>query len=330
MNNGRNSMNTPIRLTLTAVLSVVVIASAATAQNFPEKAVRIVVPFPPGGGNDIISRTLAEDMTKTLGQQVLVDNKPGAGTVIGTDHVAKAAPDGYTILIASFAFAVNPSFLRKLPYDHPKAFAPISLIGRSPNIVIVPPDRPFKTMQELTAHARANPGKLSYGSFGNGTSGHFAPELYKLAAKVDILHVPYKGTGAAITDLLGGRLDMMFATLSGAGSHVRNGKLRPLAVTSAKRSPAYPDLPTIAETGIAGYEAQTWYGLLAPAGTPAPVITKLHGAIKKAAESEAFKKRSAADGLVVDVGDGAALAKLISEEEARWRRVVSDAKIRPD
>jgi tripartite-type tricarboxylate transporter receptor subunit TctC len=318
-------------LRLLAVGALALASALSTqAQGFPEKPVRIVVPFPPGGGNDIISRALAEDMSKNLGQQVLIDNKPGAGTVIGTDHVAKAAPDGYTILIASFAFAVNPSFLPKLPYDHPKAFAPITLIGRSPNIVIVPPDRPFKTMQEMTAHARANPGKLSYGSFGNGTSGHFAPELYKLAAKVDILHVPYKGTGQAITDLLGGRLDMMFATVSGGAAHVRSGKLRALAVTSAKRSPAYPDVPTIAESGVAGYEAQTWYGMLAPAGTPVPVIARLHAAIKAAAETEAFKTKAATDGLVVDIGEGPALAKLIAEEEARWRRVVTEAKIKPD
>ena len=323
-------MRDSLRSIFAAALSLATFATTAIAQTFPEKPVRIVVPFPPGGGNDIIARALAEQMGKELGQQVLIDNKPGAGTVIGTELVARAAPDGYTILIASFAFAVNPSFLPKLPYDHPKAFAPVTLIGRSPNIVIVPPDRPYKTMTELTAYARANPGKLNYGSFGNGTSGHFAPELYKLAAKVDILHVPYKGTGTAITDLLGGRLDMMFATVSGGATHVRSGKLRALAVTSAVRSPAYPDVPTIAESGVPGYEAQTWYGILAPAGTPAPVVARLHGAIKNAAETELFKTRSESDGLLVNIGDGPALGKLIAEEEARWRRVVNEAKIKPD
>jgi tripartite-type tricarboxylate transporter receptor subunit TctC len=317
-----------------AALATLALALAATppagAQTFPEKPVRIVVPFPPGGGNDIIVRAMVEDMGKSLGQQVLVDNKPGAGTVIGTDHVAKAAPDGYTILIASFAFAVNPSLLPKLPYDHPKAFTPITLIGRSPNIVIVPPDRPFKTMTEMTAHARANPGKLSYGSFGNGTSGHLAPELYKLMAKVDILHVPYKGTGQAITDLLGGRLDMMFATVSGGAGHVRSGKLRALAVTSATRSPAYPDVPTIAESGVTGFAAETWYGFLGPAGLPVPIVARLHGALKAAAETDGFKAKAAADGLVVNVGDGAALARLIDEEEKRWRPVVKEAGIKPD
>lgn len=309
-------------------LSLATTMSPALA--FPDKPVRIVVPFPPGGGNDIIARALAEGMTKELGQQVLVDNKPGAGTVIGAEYVATRAPDGYNLLIASFAHAVNPSLLAKLPYDNAKAFAHVTLIGRSPNIVIVPPDRPFTTMQDLTAHARANPGKLNYGSFGNGTSGHLAPELYKLSAKVDIVHIPYKGTGTAITDLLGGRLDMMFATVSGGAAHIRSGKLRALAVTSAARSPAYPDVPTIAESGIAGYEAQTWYGILAPSGTPAVIVARLHGAIKAAAETDGFKSRSASDGLIVRIGDGQALAKLMAEEEARWRVVVKEANIKAD
>lgn len=317
------------RLLISAAATLLA-ASAAMAQGYPEKPVRIVVPFPPGGGNDIIVRAMTEDMSKSLGQQVLVDNKPGAGTVIGTEAVAKAPADGYTLLIASFAFAVNPSMLAKLPYDHPKAFTPITLIGRSPNIVIVPPDRPFKTMTELTAYAKANPGKLAYGSFGNGTSGHLAPELYKIMAKVDILHVPYKGTGQAITDLLGGRLDMMFATVSGGATQVRSGRLKALAVTSAERSPAYPDVPTIAESGVTGYAAETWYGILGPAGLAPAIIAKLHGAIRSAVETEAFQKKAEADGLIVKVGDGAALAKLIDDEEKRWRPVVIEANIKPD
>lgn len=312
------------------VLAGLAAAPAAVAQGFPEKPVRIVVPFPPGGGNDIIVRAMTEDMSRSLGQQVLVDNKPGAGTVIGTDLVAKAAPDGYTILIASFAFAVNPSLLPRLPYDHPRAFTPITLIGRSPNIVIVPPDRPFKTMAELIGHARANPGKLNYGSFGNGTSGHLGPELFKIMAKVDILHVPYKGTGQAITDLLGGRLDMMFATVSGGAAQVRSGKLRALAVTSATRSPAYPDVPTIAESGVPGFAAETWYGIMGPAGLPPAIIARLHGAIKSAVETDAFKRKAEADGLNVEVGEGAELARLIEEEERRWRPVVKEANIKPD
>jgi tripartite-type tricarboxylate transporter receptor subunit TctC len=319
-----------IRWLAAILLALGMTSSPARTQTFPERPVRIVVPFPPGGGNDIIVRAIIEDMSKSLGQQVLVDNKPGAGTVIGTDAVAKAPPDGYTLLIASFAFAVNPSLLAKLPYDHPKAFTPITLIGRSPNIVIVPPDRPFKSIAELVAHAKASPGKLNYGSFGNGTSGHLAPELFKIMAKVDITHIPYKGTGQAITDLLGGRLDMMFATVSGGAAHVRSGKLRALAVTSASRSAAYPNVPTIAESGVPGFAAETWYGFLGPAGLPKPVVDKLHAAFKAAVETEAFRTKAASDGLVVAVGDGAALARLIDEEEKRWRPVVKEAGIKPD
>jgi tripartite-type tricarboxylate transporter receptor subunit TctC len=310
--------------------AIALCAAAGGAQAFPDKPVRIIVPFPPGGGNDIISRSLADGMTKDLGRQVIVENKPGGGTVIGTDYAAKSTPDGHTVLIASFAFAVNPSFLPKLPYDHATAFAPITLIARSPNIVIVPPDRPFKTMQALTAHAKANPGKLNYGSFGNGTSGHLAPELYKLMAKVDIVHIPYKGTGPASTDLIGGRLDLMFATLAGAAAHIRSKKVLPLAVTSAKRSPAYPDLPTIAESGVPGFEAQTWYGILAPRGTPQDRLDRLHKSIAFAAGEDGFRKRSEQNGLQVETGDGKALATLIAEEETRWRRVVTEGKIKPN
>ena len=321
------------RLRRAAAALAMLAASAATASvalAFPDKPVRIVVPFPPGGGNDIISRALAEEMTRDLGQQVLVENKPGAGTVIGSEYVATRPPDGYNVLIVSFAHAVNPSLVPKLPYDSAKAFTPVTLIGRAPNIVVVHPDRPYKTMAELTAYARANPGKLNYGSFGNGTSGHLAPELYKLMAKVDIVHIPYKGTSVAVTDILGGRLDLMFATVSGAGAHIRGGKLRALAVTSGARSPAYPDLPTVSESGVTGYVAETWYGILAPAGTPAPVVARLHKAIKAGAEAPAFQARASADGLVVKVGDGVVLARLIAEEEARWSRVVKEANIKPD
>ena len=297
---------------------------------FPDKPVRIIVPFPPGGGNDIISRALAEGMARNLGQPVLVENKPGAGTVLGTEYVATRAPDGYTVLIASFAYAVNPSLLAKLPYDHATALVPVTLIGRSPNIVVVPPDRPFKSIADLIAVARARPGALNYGSFGNGTSSHLAPELFKLLAKVDLTHVPYKGAAQGITDMLGGRLDMMFTTVTSAAAHVRNSRLRALAITSAARSPAYPEVPTVAESGVPGYEAQTWYAILAPAGTPADVLARLHGAIEFAALAEEFQKRSAEDGLVVKIGAAAELAAFLAQEEARWRRVVKEANIKPD
>ena len=306
------------------------VAASQAAAAFPDKPIRIVVPFPPGGGNDLVARALAEGMTKDLGQQVIVDNRAGASTVIGTEYVATRPPDGYTILFTSPPFVVNPSLLKSLPYDTAKAFAPVVLIGRYPNVVVVPPDRPYKTMQELIATAKANPGKLNYGSFGNGTSTHLSAELLKVLAKVDLTHIPYKGGGPAIIDLLGGRLDVVFSTAASAGAHVRNGKLRAIAVTSATRSPAYPELPTVAEAGVPGFEAVAFYGVVAPAGTPMVIIDRLHAAVAIAAQAESFKKRSADDGLVIRIEGPAALASLLTTEQARWQRVVIEAGIKPD
>ncbi len=304
---------------------------AATAwAAFPDKPLRFVVPFPPGGGNDLVARSLAEGMSKDLGQQVNVDNRAGGGTVIGTEYVATRPGDGYTILMGSFAFAVNPSLIKSLPYDPVKSFAPVAYIGSYPNVVVVPPDRPYKTMQEFVAYAKANPGKLNYGSFGNGTSPHLSVELLKLLAKVDITHVPYKGAAPAITDMLGGRLDVIFSTVSSAGTYIRSNRLRALAVTSASRAAAYPDLPTVAEAGVAGYEAVAWYGILAPAGTPRDIVNRLNASIALAAKSENFLKRSAEDGLEVKIDSPEVLAKLIDVEIARWRPVVVENKLKAD
>jgi tripartite-type tricarboxylate transporter receptor subunit TctC len=315
---------------LCGALLLALVAATQTLAAFPEKPVRIIVPFAPGGGNDIIARALSDGMAKQLGQQVIVENKPGAGTVIGADFVAKSKPDGYNVLIASFAQAVNPSLLPKLPYDPEKAFASVALIGIAPNVLVVPPDRPYRSVPELIAAAKAAPGKINYGSYGSGTSAHLAAELFKLLAKVDIKHIPYKGSAPALTDMLGARLDVMFTTFPSVALHIRNNRLRALAVTSAKRSPAFPELPTVAEAGVPGYAAQTFYGILAPAGTPEEAIAKLHDAIKVAADGENFRKRSAEDGLVVNVGGPAVFAKFLQEEEARWRRVIKEANIKPE
>ena len=312
-------------------LSVLLALSATQAwAAFPDKPVRFVVPFPPGGGNDLVARALAEGMARELGQQVIVDNRPGAGTVIGTEYAATRPPDGYTILLASVSFSVNPSLLSSLPYDPVKSFTPILLLGRYPNVVVVLPERPYKTMTELIAYAKANPGKLNYGSFGNGTSPHLSAEMFKVLAGLDITHIPYKGAAPALTDLLGGRLDVIFSTASSAGTYVRGGRMRALAVTGATRAAAYPDLPTVAEAGVAGYESVAWYGILGPAGLPAEIVARLYASIAIAAKAESFLKRSEEDGLEVAVDSGAALARLIDTEIARWRRVVTEAKIKPD
>jgi tripartite-type tricarboxylate transporter receptor subunit TctC len=297
---------------------------------FPDKPIRFVVPFPPGGGNDLVARTLGEGMSRDLGQQVVIDNRAGAGTMIGTEVAARSAPDGYTILMGSFAFALNPSLVKNLPYDPIKSFASVAYIGKYPNIVVVLPDRPYKTMQEFIAYAKVNPGKMNYGSFGNGTSPHLSVEMLKVMAKLDITHVPYKGAGPALTDLLGGRLDVIFSTVSSAGTFIRSNRLRPLAVTSAVRAPAYPDLPTIAEAGVPGYEAVAWYGILAPAGTPTDIIARLNASIALAGKNENFLKRSAEDGLEVKIDSPAVLDKLIADEIARWRPVVVEANIKVD
>ena len=302
-------------------------ATPSALAAYPDKPVRIVVPFAPGGGTDLIARTLGAGISQELGQTVIVENKPGAGTIIGTDLVAKSAPDGYTLVIASFAHAVNPSIHPKLPYSTDKAFAPIVLIGRSPNVLVVRPDSPYKTVQDVIAAARANPGKLTYASQGNATSAHLAGELFRSLAKVDLTHVPYRGAGPALTDLLGGQVDMMFATAAAVGAFLDSGKLRALGVTTPERSPALASVPTIAESGVPGYVVESWYGLYAPAGTPPAVIARLNAAARKAVQTEAFRKRVQAEGLVISAGTPAELDSYVRSEEARWRKIVKEGNI---
>lgn len=297
---------------------------------FPEKPVRIVVPFSPGGGTDLIARTLGAGMSQELGQTVIIENKPGGGTIIGTDLVAKSAPDGYTLLIATFAHALNPSLQPKLPYATDKAFAPIVLIGRSPNVLVVRPDSPYKSVKDIIAAAKARPKQLTFASQGNGTSAHLAGELFKNLARVDMTHVPYRGAGPALTDLLGGQVDMMFATAAAVGAFLDAGKLRALAVTSAERSPALPTVPTIAESDVPGYAADSWYGLYAPAGTPSDVIARLNAAAKKAVQMDSFRKRVEDEGLVISTGTPAELDRYVRAEEARWRKIVRENNITAD
>jgi tripartite-type tricarboxylate transporter receptor subunit TctC len=297
---------------------------------YPDKPLRVVVPFAPGGGTDAISRTLGQGLSKALGQPVIIDNRPGAGTIIGDDFVAKSPPDGYTLVMATFAHAVNPALQTKLPYDTEKAFAPVALVGVSPNVLVVRADAPYKTLAELVAAARATPGKLTFASQGNGTSAHLAGELLKSLGKVDISHIPYRGAGPALTDLMGGQVSMMFATASAAQPLVRSGKLRALAVTTAARSPAFPTVPTMAEGGVPGYAAESWYGLYAPAGTPRDVVDRLNAAVREAVKTPAFARQSESEGLTVDVGTPEELDRYVRAEEKRWRQVVQDNHITSD
>jgi tripartite-type tricarboxylate transporter receptor subunit TctC len=301
---------------------------AFAGATFPERPVRIVVPFAPGGGTDVVARTLAQEMAKDLGASVFVENRPGAGTIIGTQAVAASRPDGYTLLMGTFSHAVNATLNAKLPYDPHKDFAAVALIARSFNLVVVNPKSSFRSISDLIAAAKANPGRITFGTYGVGTSAHLAGELFNDLAKVNLTAVPYKGAAPAITDLIGGQIDAMFTTVASAASLVESGQLRAIAVTSAERSPAFPELPTVAEAGVPGYAAESWYGLFAPAGTPREVIDRLNKTAASAVQAEAFKKLGVNEGLVTVALPPEALDRYIRAEEARWRRVISEAGIK--
>jgi tripartite-type tricarboxylate transporter receptor subunit TctC len=294
---------------------------------YPDRIIKIVVPFAPGGGTDVVARTLAQEMAKDLAVSVIVENKPGAGTIIGTQAVAVSEPDGYTLLMGTFANAVNPSLNAKLPYKPDKDFAAVALVARSFNIVVVNPKSAINSIADLIAAAKADPGKLSYGTYGTGTSAHLAGELFKSLARVDLTTVPYKGAAPAITDLISGQIQVMFTTVASAASLIAAGQLRALAVTTVERSPAFPELPTVAEAGVPGYAAESWYGLFAPAKTPQDVIDRLNKSAAMAVQSEAFQRLGVNEGLVMVARPPEELERYFRGEEARWRKVIQDAGI---
>jgi tripartite-type tricarboxylate transporter receptor subunit TctC len=299
---------------------------------YPDRPIKVIVPFAPGGGTDLVARTLSVPMSEDLKQSIVIDNKPGGSTIIGTDALAKSPADGYTLVVATLAHAVNPSLKAKLPYSQDKDFAPVILVGISPNVVVVSADSPYKTFSEFLTAAKANPGKLSFASQGGGTSAHLAGELFNSIAGTKLTHVPYKGAGPALTDVIGGQVDVMFATASAVGSLVESGKLRALAVTTPTRSttPLLAKLPTVAESGVPGYSAGSWYGYFAPAGTPPAVINRLNASIKKGTQTSAFKARVESEGLIIKAGSPEEFAKFVKAEELRWRTVIKDANISPD
>src|SRR5712672_1815472 len=297
---------------------------------YPDRIVRIVVPLAPGGGTDLIARTLAQEMARDLGASVIIENKPGAGTIIGTQAVATSEPDGYTLLMGTFANAVNPGLNSKLPYDPHRDFAPVALVARSFNIVVVNPASPIKSIADLIAAAKSDPDKLSYGTYGTGTSAHLAGELFKNMAHVNLTTVPYKGAAPAITDLLGGQIQVIFTTVASAASLIEAGQLRAIAVTSAERSPAFPQLPTVSEAGVPGYAAEAWYGVYAPAKTSPEIIDRLNKSAAKAVQADAFKKLGVNEGLVMVAEPPDALDRYFLREEARWRQVIKEAGIKPE
>ena len=321
----------PARVALAGALLAAVAAAPAVAQTYPAKSIRMIVPFPPGGPNDILGRVMAAEMGRLLGQQVVIDNRGGAGGTLGSDLAAKAPADGYTLLLSGTAsLSIAPSLYSKLPYDPVKDFAPVSLIATAPSILIAHPALPVRTVKDVIALAKAKPGQLNFASAGIGTPPHLAGELFKSMAGVSIVHVPYKGGGPALTDLLAGQVEMYFSGISSALPLVKDGKLRGIAVTSAKRTSIMPEMPTIAESGIAGYEVGNWYAIVAPARTPEAVVARLHGEIVKVLATAEMKKRLFELGADPVGSTPEELARYQQAELAKWAKVVKSAGIRPE
>jgi tripartite-type tricarboxylate transporter receptor subunit TctC len=309
------------------------LASVAGAQApaYPTKPIRLVVPFPPGGATDILARAVAQKLTEAWGQQVLVDNRPGAGGNIGSELVAKAAPDGYTLEMGTVGtHAINASLYAKMPYDHVKDFVPVILVAGVPNVLVVHPSVPVNSVAELIAYAKANPGKLNFASSGSGTSIHLSGELFKVMAGVQMTHVPYKGSAPAMQDLLGGQVQLMFDNLPPALPQIKGGKLRALAVTSVTRAPALPDTPTVAEAGLPGFEASSWFGVLAPAGTPPAIVAKLNAEIAKWLATPEAKEKMLALGANAVGGPPEDFAKHIAAETTKWAKVVKESGAKVD
>jgi tripartite-type tricarboxylate transporter receptor subunit TctC len=312
---------------LSALLATLAASPAAAADPYPARPIRLVVPAAPGGGTDISARILADALGPALGQTIVVDNRAGAGTTLGADIVSKATPDGYVLLISPNSLAFNAALYTKLPYDTLRDFAPISLVADQPNILVVHPSLPAKTFQDFVALARSQPGKLVYGSGGIGVGSHLAMELLLMSQKIGLVHVPYKGVGPAITALLGNEVAALLSTFASALPHAKSGRLRALGVTSAQRAPALPDIPTIAESGVPGFEYGTWYGLLAPAGTPRAVVEKLSRATAGALASPKTAERFVGQGLTPTPSTPAQFSAHLKSETGKWIRVVREAKI---
>jgi tripartite-type tricarboxylate transporter receptor subunit TctC len=311
-----------------AALLLLLLTNAAGAQDYPSKPVRLIIPFPPGGSNDVVGRVIATHLGDRLGKQVVVDNRgAGAGGIVGTEVAANAPHDGYTLLIISIAHAVNP-WLYTLPYNPIKSFTPIAILASGPNVLVVNPELPVHSVGELLASAKAKPGQLQYASAGIGSFQHLGGELFKLMAGVDILHVPFKGGGPAMIDVIGGHTKIMFSSLVQTTPHIRSGKLRALGTGGAARSAILPEVPTIAEAGVPGYEAVNWWGVVAPAGTPPAIVDKLHKEITAVQESEEVKKHFASEGAAIVQMSPIEFAAFIEKEMRKWERVVKEGGIK--
>jgi tripartite-type tricarboxylate transporter receptor subunit TctC len=317
----------PIRALALAALCVLATGAASPA-DFPKGPLRIIVPFPPGGFNDQLARTLAQKLGERWRQPVVVDNRAGGSTLVGTDLAAKAAPDGHTLLVVSFAFAVNPSLHARLPYDTLKDFAPVVLAAGTPNFLVANRDLPVKSVRDLIQAARSRPGAIDYASGGNGTSPHLCMELLKSMTGIDLVHIAYKGSAPAITDLIGGQVQVAFDNAPNVLPHLRAGKLRALGVSSATRSPLAPDLPTIAESGVPGFDVEVWFGVVAPAGTPHEVVRQLNAEINRALALPEVKLRFAEQGVRTIGGTPEQFGAYLHSQITRWAKVVKDAGVR--
>lgn len=315
-----------------AAAAVVIAAPSALAQStWPSKAIRFVVPFAPGGTSEIVARSVAVELTKQLGVNVFVENKPGGAGVVAMQDVAKSAPDGHTLILTHVGtLAVNPYMLDSQPYDVNKDFAPVTLLAKVPNVFVIHPDVPAKNFKEFVAYAKANPGKLNYGSAGNASAGHLAMEYLKLVTGMFITHIPYRGTGPQLTDLLAGRTQASSAGMPALGAHIRAGKLRAIAVGTQKRIPSMPDVPTVAEMGFKDFETSQWYGIHVPAGTPPDIIKRLQEESQKALASSGVSARFATDNAVAGGYPSSEYAKFIADEQKIWKDIVKRAQIKAD
>ena len=323
-------MNRPVLVRCALGVAVAVAAPLATAQSWPSRPIRVIVPFPAGGGIDTVARIIAPKMAESLGQPLVIENRVGAGGTVGTEVVARASADGHTLLGAFASHAMNATLYRDLSYDTERAFAPISLIATVPNILVVHPSLPVKTVSDLIALARRRPGDINYASVGSGTPAHLSAELFNLMAGVKMTHVPYKGAPASIIGMITGEAQLTFTTVLIAMPHVKSGKLRAVAVTTSERSSSLPDVPTVNESGLKGYESVAWYGLLAPAGTPAPVIERLHAEVVRSTQTPEVRENLLRQGTDIVASTPARFAQVIREDIATWTRVVKAAGIKAD
>ena len=323
-------MNHSLRLALAAGLALVLAAPAAFAQAWPAKQIRIIVPYTPGGSSDIIARVIAQPLQEALKQTVIVENKPGANGNTGTDFVAKSPPDGYTILMATAAQSISETLYVKQPFSFARDLAAVALIARVPNVMEVHPSVPARTVKEFIALAKSRPGQLNFASSGSGTTLHMSGELFKLMTGTDIVHVPYKGSGPAITDLMAGHVSVMWDNLPASMPYIKAGRLRAIAITSARRYPGFADLPTVAESGVPGYEASAWFGVVVPAATPREVIARLNSEINRAVNLPDMKERFAQQGAIPAPGSPDDFAAWIRAEIAKWAKVIKASGARVD